>query len=399
MTRDEIAAFFARRLQAFAQRDAETLSACYVDDCTIESPTAGTVCGRSAADAVIRHWFTAFPDVTMSAQELLIVGNRIVECVIVSGTDTGGFLGEAPTGKPFQFPCVILFTLRDGRIAQERRVWDLYGLMAQLSGTQSPAAAENARVYRATLERARMERELKVAADIQRALLPDLHRSTANFQVAAASVPCRAIGGDFFDSYDYANGAFAFCLGDVAGKGPPAALLAAELQGILAAQSQHGETPAQVVSALNRLLMRRAVAARFTTLVYGVLTSDGTFRYCNAGHNPPLIIHANGIEQLAVGGPVVGAFEDARYDEATLRLHHNDMLVVYSDGITEALDPQGMEYGEERLVSCATANNGLPPQSLLERILADVRQFSENDARSDDQTALVLRYSRAPEEI
>ena len=93
--------------------------------------------------------------------------------------------------------------------------------------------AENANVYRATLERARIERELKVAADIQRALLPELARKASGFEVAAASAPCRAIGGDFFDYYDQPTGAFGFCLGDVAGKGPAAALLAAECQGIL----------------------------------------------------------------------------------------------------------------------------------------------------------------------
>jgi steroid delta-isomerase-like uncharacterized protein len=234
MTPDEITAFFSRWFEAYARHDAVALAATYANDCIVESPTAGTVHGRSAVEAVFRHWFSGFPDLTVSSDEVLSVGDRVVQSVTVRGTDTGGFLGQAPTCKPFRFPCVLLFTFDNCQIVHERRVFDLYGLMAQLAGTQSVAAAENAVVYRATVERVRMERELKLAADIQRALLPELRHKVGGFEVAAASAPCRAIGGDFLDYYEYGNGAFGFCLGDVAGKGPPAALLAAELQGILA---------------------------------------------------------------------------------------------------------------------------------------------------------------------
>ncbi len=395
MTPDEIVTLFKHREDAFARRDALALAATYTVDCVVESPTAGTICGRAAIEGVYRHWFRAFPDVSLTSDEVFSVGNRAVESMTIHGTDTGGFLGQSPTGKHFHFRPIALYTLRDRQIVLARRVWDLYGLMAQLAGTQSLTAAENARAYRATLERARMERELKVAADIQRALLPELHRTTAEFEVAAASAPCLAIGGDFFDYYDYSSGSFAFCLGDVAGKGPPAALLAAELQGILLAHCEREDTPARVIANLNRVLMRRAVEARFTTLVYGVLGRDGCFTYCNAGHNPPLVANAARVERLTVGGPVVGAFSRANYDEATLQLQNGDVLVVFSDGITEALNPQRIEYGEDRLLSCITANRGMPPQRLLEHILADVKAFAANADPSDDQTALVLRYAAA----
>ena len=141
--------------------------------------------------------------------------------------------------------------------------------------------------------------------------------------------------------------------------------------------------------------MRRAVAARFTTVVYGLLNLDGRLTYCNAGHNPPLLICREGVQRLATGGPVVGAFDNVRYEEATLQLYPNDVLVVFSDGITEALDPAGIEFGDERLLASVETNRALPPQSLLEHLLDDVRQFSANDMRYDDQTALILRYSGA----
>ena len=240
MTSGEIKALLTSRIEAFARRDALALVATLANDCVVESSTSGTIYGRAAVEGVYRHWFTAFPDVTLSSDEILSIGNRAVESLTIRGTDTGGFLGQAPTGKPFQIRSVALYTLKNRQIVHERRVYDLYGLMAQFAGTQSANAAENASVYRATLERARIERELKVAADIQRALLPELLHKASGFEVAAASVPCRAIGGDFFDYYDQPTGAFGFCLGDVSGKGPAAALLAAESQGILGCSVRSG---------------------------------------------------------------------------------------------------------------------------------------------------------------
>jgi steroid delta-isomerase-like uncharacterized protein len=391
-TREEVTAFFTRHWEAFNRRDVATLAADYLDDCIVESPTAGTITGRSAVKAVNIHWFAAFPDITISSDEIMSVGDRVVESITVRGTDTGGFLNQPPTGKPFEFKSIILYRLDQGRIVHERRVWDLYGLMAQLTGTQSQDAGENPRMYRATLERARMERELKVAADIQRALLPDLQRSFAGFEVAAASVPCRAIGGDFFDYYDYGNGSFAFCLGDVAGKGPPAALLAAELQGILAALSQRERTPADIITGLNRVRLRHAVDARFATLVYG-LVDDNRLTYCNAGHNPPLLVGRDRVQWLSTGGPIVGAFEHVVFDEATVELDEGDVLVVYSDGITEAENPAGSEFGEEGLLSLVEAHRELPPGQLLQHLVDCVKDFTVSDMLNDDRTALILRYS------
>ena len=197
MTSDEIKALLTSQVEAFARRDVLAIAATYTTDCMIETLLHGIIYGRAAVEGVFRHWFSAFPDCTVTSDEIFGVGNRAVQCGTMRGTDTGGFLGQAPTGKPFQLRFVELYTLRDRQIAHERRVWDLYGLMAQLAGTQPLNAAENANVYGATLERARIERELKVAADIQRALLPELARKAPGFEVVAASAPCRAIGGDF----------------------------------------------------------------------------------------------------------------------------------------------------------------------------------------------------------
>src|SRR5262249_36405736 len=157
-----------------------------------------------------------------------------------------------------------------------------------LSAEAAPAI-ENARLYRAALDKAKFGQELKVAAPIQQPLLPASNRAGAFFTTAAASVPCRAVGGDFFDYVDLPTGAFGFILGDVAGKGSPAALLAAAVLGMFSAEATYQASAAAVITRLNHGLFRRAIEARFLTTFYGILNPDGMFTYCNAGHNPPFL--------------------------------------------------------------------------------------------------------------
>src|SRR5688572_5700574 len=186
--------------------------------------------------------------------------------------------------------------------------------------TEAAVAIENARLYRETMEKARMEQEMRIAAEIQQALLPKAARSGAYFRAAAASLPCRSIGGDFYDYVEMGNGSLGFALGDVAGKGPPAALLSAMMQGIFAAQASTNDQPSQTITRVNLALCRRGIESRFVTLMYGVLDEEGQMVYCNAGHNPPLIIGSGGVRRLERGGPIVGLFETATYEEERLRL-------------------------------------------------------------------------------
>jgi sigma-B regulation protein RsbU (phosphoserine phosphatase) len=205
-------------------------------------------------------------------------------------------------------------------------------------------------------------------------------------------VPCRSIGGDFFDYVDLPGGEFGFAVGDVAGKGAPAALLTAVLQGVFASQASSGTGPALTLSRVNQALIRRSVESRFATAFYAVLTREGQLTYCNAGHNPPLLIRAAGVEHLETGGLILGLFEHATFEEDTVSLSPGDILVTFSDGVTEALSASGEEYGEERLLECAMQfrEKGVP--DLLDGILASVRQFTAGAVQSDDVTALVLRY-------
>jgi ketosteroid isomerase-like protein len=172
MRPDQIRALIARRLESLARHDARALAADFAEDCVLESLTAGTVIGRAAVEQVFRAWFATFPDATVQEEdEPLIFSDRAVHFATLRGTDTGGFLGQAPTGRPFSLFIVVICTFRNEQIVHERRIYDFSGLLLQLAG-ESGAALESSRLYRATLDRALLAHDISIASAIQQALLP-----------------------------------------------------------------------------------------------------------------------------------------------------------------------------------------------------------------------------------
>jgi sigma-B regulation protein RsbU (phosphoserine phosphatase) len=143
---------------------------------------------------------------------------------------------------------------------------------------------------------------------------------------------------------------------------------------------------------VNLALYKRGIESRFVTLMYGSLEPDGRLTYCNAGHNPPLVIGKEGVRRLEVGGPIVGLFPQAVFQEETVLLAPGDWLIVFSDGVSEAMAANGDEYGEERILAVVDQDPNLTPADLLKAIFADVRAFTKGAPQSDDITALVLRY-------
>src|SRR5437870_4756534 len=214
---------------------------------------------------------------------------------------------------------------------------------------EAALAIENARLYREALDKAKFEQELKVAAAIQQSLLPVANREGAFFTTAAASVACRAVGGDFFDYVDLPTNQFGFIVGDVAGKGSPAALLAAAVLGMFSAEANYHTNAAPLISRLNQGLFRRAIEARFLTTFYALLGHDGALTYCNAGHNAPMVVSPSGVKRLETGGVVLGLFESATFDEETVQLQPGDLIVAFSDGVSEAMNEAGDEFTDERL--------------------------------------------------
>lgn len=256
---------------------------------------------------------------------------------------------------------------------------------------EAGVAIENARLYRETLDKARIEHELRVAAEIQRSLLPQGRRDGTFFQAMGASLPSRSIGGDFFEYTDMDDGAIGVVLGDVAGKGPAAALLTAKIQGLFSAQVGGG-SPASAMKLVNTGLLRRQVDARYATVFFATLTPEGVLTYCNAGHNPPVVVGVDGVRSLSSGSVPVGLFSSATYTDDRVQLQPGEVLVIYSDGVTEALNPAGEEFGDERLAAEVISHRTAPLPEFVQSIITAVQTFAAGASQSDDVTVLVARY-------
>ncbi len=264
----------------------------------------------------------------------------------------------------------------------------------EMLSAEAALAIENARLYRQALDKAKYEQELKVAAAIQRGLLPTPNVRGAFFTATASSSPCLAVGGDFFDYVDLPDGRFGFIVGDVAGKGSPAALLASAVTGMFGAESTYQMSPAALISRLNHGLFRRSIENRFLTTFYGVLGPNGAFTYTNGGHNAPVLVGKSGVRRLEIGGMVLGLFEQSSFDEETLVLDPGDFVIAFSDGVTEALNTEGEEYTDDRLLASITRHraNAGSAQQFLEQLLDDVRAFCAGEDPHDDITLLMVRY-------
>ena len=292
---------------------------------------------------------------------------------------------------------------------EERRIGVLYldsqkkGALAspatqsslEMLATEAAMAIENARLYRQALEKAKMEQELKIAAEIQQQLLPDAQRKGSFFEAVAQSVPCRSIGGDFYDYVELADAGFGFAVGDVAGKGAPAALLTAVIQGMFTALASLGMPPSQTLSRVNQGIFARAIESRFCTAFYAVITPGGQLAYCNAGHNPPMVFTRTGVRRLDKGGVFLGMFEHAAFEQETVALEPGDILVAFSDGVTEAMNTSEEEYGEDRLRACIEAAGGSRPRRCSTGY-SSASASSRGAEQSDDITALVLRCDGCP---
>jgi sigma-B regulation protein RsbU (phosphoserine phosphatase) len=267
---------------------------------------------------------------------------------------------------------------------------------------QAAVAIENARLYQEAIEKGRLDDELMMASAIQQALLPDRRRSGTFFEAVGSSVPSRAIGGDFFDYQDLGELGFGFALGDVMGKGPPAALLTSLVQGVLAARALSPSTPEDVVAIINRILLARRLESRFVTMFLAVLAPDGRLTYCNAGQNPPLLVTPGSVTPLETGGTIVGAFDDAVYERGQAQLAPGDSVVLFSDGVVEAEDGHGQQFGDERLLAAIRAAPGRlvsqapgeagTADAVLDAVFGAVRAFTRGAPLRDDLTAVVVRY-------
>ena len=238
-------------------------------------------------------------------------------------------------------------------------------------------------------------REMEQAQAVQRALLPDQLPAVASCDLAARWEPASTFGGDCYDAVALDASHLALSIGDVCGKGLPAALLMAHLQASVRAFASPQTLPEAVVAAVNRALCRHGDLHRFVTLFYSVYDVESrVLRFCNAGHNPPVLARQDGsIERLATGGTIAGVFEDAVYEAGQVRLRPGDRLVLFTDGVTEAGATDGAEFGDDRLVAAVHATNALDAAGIADRVFADVGACC--GALQDDATVVVLRLPGA----
>jgi serine phosphatase RsbU (regulator of sigma subunit) len=258
---------------------------------------------------------------------------------------------------------------------------------------EAAVAIENAQLYRESVEKRRIDDELRIASQIQQALLPRSRTRGSFYDASGTSIACRAIGGDFFEYIDLPDGSFGFALGDVSGKGPPAALLTAMLQGMFSTQAFAPVEPAEMLTRVNRALLARGIESRFATIFYAILRADGRLTYCNAGQNPPLLFSASGVRKLETGGMIVGLFPYASYQQEDVQLAAGDVLAIFSDGVSEALNGSGEEYGEARIQDAVAPNWLEPSDAVLQALLESVRGFAQGAPQNDDVTALIVRYT------
>ncbi|MEJ2720666.1 MAG: SpoIIE family protein phosphatase [bacterium] len=252
---------------------------------------------------------------------------------------------------------------------------------------------ENAELHEASLEQERLKNEVLLAREIQINLLPKRPPKHPHLELSGQMVSSAEVGGDYFDYFELEPGRIGMVVGDVSGKGVPAAMLMSSLQAVFKNVAVRDKmNPGTVISELNTYLCGNAKPEQFATFFYGLLDLDGaTFTFCNAGHCPALLLKPAYVDRLGEGGMILGIRPDCRYREGSVRIDPGDLLCLYTDGVTEQKNEAGDDYGETRLIEFLRANGNLPIMNLQESLFASVLSFG-NGHQQDDITNVIARY-------
>jgi sigma-B regulation protein RsbU (phosphoserine phosphatase) len=266
---------------------------------------------------------------------------------------------------------------------------DLLTVMANVAATR----IENVRLAEIEEQDRLIKRDLSQAAEIQGGMLPGVAPQIPGLDLAGFNVPCRTVGGDYYDFFTYPQGRVGLALGDVSGKGMPASLMMMALHARVQVLAEDPGDLASFMSRLNKTTCANCPSNRFITFFFSVLDSvTGELRSANAGHNPPIIVRASGqAEMLEGGGPVLGILPIAPYSERRSALGNGDMLVLYSDGVTEANDINQNEFGEERFIEVLQLNRDKPAAAIVDAVTSALSQFTAGAPQADDITLVVAR--------
>jgi sigma-B regulation protein RsbU (phosphoserine phosphatase) len=240
----------------------------------------------------------------------------------------------------------------------------------------------------------RKKKELEIAHQIQESFLPHTIPYIENYQLAASSIPAQEVGGDFYDFIPISGKQTGLTIGDVSGKGIPAALFMAFSRTLLRAKACRNPGVGRMIESVNNFINEEPHSDMFVTLFYGVLDDENNkLTFVNAGHNPPLLWknETKDIIKLSTGGVVLGAMKGLKMDEKTINIDPGDLLVLYTDGVTEAVNKQEAQFGEEHLIKLIQKNHNLQVEDLKNKIIDEVYDFASGTPQADDITLLVLR--------
>ena len=263
----------------------------------------------------------------------------------------------------------------------------------QMLTSQVAIIIEKVQLHEQLVEQKRLQAQLEIARQVQLELLPDHDPDLKDFDISAYVFPTEEVSGDYYDWVAMFEDQIGITVADAVGKGIPAALLMAFLRGSIRSGVQTGYASHILLSKINNLLWDSIEDNRFVTAIYGILdTTNRTFVFANAGHNPPLLIKPDGEYRFVeYGDTPLGMFYDARYHQHFIRFEKDQVLVIYTDGITEAANDKGEEFGQDRFAKSVLAGINLPAKKLIDHIRKDVADFTERKFLDDDGTLFIVK--------
>jgi hypothetical protein len=286
-------------------------------------------------------------------------------------------------------PLIVLYQIRLGFM-----VVTVNGVLALVVGLVTYTYERMRReIELEATERGKLEHEMNIARDIQMELLPKSFPKLQGLDMYAFTVPARHVGGDCYDVIDIGDGCLAVTIGDVSGKGTPAAILMANVQAAVRALSESDVPPDELIARVNRLVHGYTEESVFITFFYSVLNlRTGELHYVNAGHNPPCVLRRDGRKDyLDKGGLVIGVMPDSEYEEGRVTLDPGDDLVLYTDGITEATNPSDEMYGQKRLEELLVEHRHDSAREIEEHVYTSIKDFAEGASQSDDLTMVIVK--------
>lgn len=323
---------------------------------------------------------------------IIRTGMRAIMAVPLQKLHMGDATGTTFIGSPPELLGLLYLDTR----SQPAAVTGLDRQVLQTLAVEGSTVIENARLFRLARAQERIQHEIFLARNIQQSLLPRELPQSDYFQVSSLTRPTDAVGGDYYDVVELLDGRWGFALADVSGKGLPAAMMAASLQGAFGAVAAGAPELNDLFARVNDYICDHTPLEMFATLLYGVLDRQGIFEFVNAGHIPPLIVRAQGgVDRMESSNFPVGLFPHVEFSVDRVQLYPGDLVVTTSDGVTEARDGTGALFGEARLLGILQACSSHMPDDVSRIILGSIREYVGVAPQSDDITVTIVRYGAA----